>query len=89
VPRPENARERLDAVLAVIHLLFNEGYCASGGEFFIRYELCEEAIRIAAIISSHPAITQKEDVHALLSLMLLNASRFKSRDNSNTKGIAK
>jgi RNA polymerase sigma factor (sigma-70 family) len=79
VPKGKELEQRLAAVLETIYLLFNEGYCASGGDFFIRYELCEEAIRIAAIISSHPAITQKEDVHALLSLMLLNASRFKSR----------
>lgn len=79
IPKGKELEQRLAVVLEAIYLLFNEGYCASHGEFSIRYELCEEAIRIAGIISSHPAITEKGNVHALSSMMLLNASRFKSR----------
>jgi len=83
IPAGKELEQRLAAVLEAIYLLFNEGYCASHGEFFIRYELCEEAIRIAGIISSHPGITEKGNVRALLSLMLLNASRFKSRQSDD------
>jgi len=83
VPSGQELERRLNTVLETIYLLFNEGYSASYGDFSIRYELCEEAIRIAGIISSHPAIKQKENVHALLSLMLLDASRFKSRQDEN------
>jgi len=85
VPAGKDLEPRLGSVLETIYLLFNEGYAASHGDAFIRYELCEEAIRIAGIISSHPLITGKENIYALLSLMLLNASRFKSRqDNDGT-----
>ena len=83
VPAGRELEKRLNAVLESIYLLFNEGYSASHGDFSIRYELCEEAMRIAGIVSAHPAITQKENTHALLSLMLLNASRFKSREGDS------
>jgi RNA polymerase sigma-70 factor (ECF subfamily) len=71
--------ERLDAVLENIYLVFNEGYSASSGEEIIRYELCEEAIRLAEMLATHHGIEHKSNVFAILALMLLNASRFASR----------
>ena len=79
VPKGKDLDKRLAAVLETVYLLFNEGYSASKGYDLIRYELSEEAIRLTEIIESHPAIGNKSDVYALLALMQLNASRFKSR----------
>jgi RNA polymerase sigma factor (sigma-70 family) len=81
VPEGNSIEVRLDAVLETIYLLFNEGYSASVGSDLIRFELCEEAIRLAEIIAQHEAIQNKSNVCALLALMYLNASRFKSRTN--------
>jgi len=83
VPEGKSLEPRLDAVLETIYLLFNEGYSASTGNDLIRYELCEEAIRLTEIIAEHPAITNKSNVYAVLALMYLNASRFKSRTNES------
>jgi len=66
-------------VLQIIYLLFNEGYSASKGNELIRYELCEEAIRLSELIAAHPALQNKSGVYAILSLMYLNACRFKAR----------
>jgi RNA polymerase sigma factor (sigma-70 family) len=79
VPASGDMETRLEAVLETVYLLFNEGYSASSGNEMIRYELCEEAIRLAEMIAMHPAIQSKSNVYALLALMLLNASRFRSR----------
>lgn len=82
VPQGKDLEARLQTVLETIYLLFNEGYSASKGNDIIRYELCEEAIRLAQLIAVHPAILHKGDVLALLSLMFLNASRFKARQDT-------
>ena len=79
VPHGNMLEKRLDAVLETIYLLFNEGYSASTGNDVIRFELCEEAIRLSEIIESHDDFKNKSNVYAILSLMYLNASRFKSR----------
>jgi RNA polymerase sigma-70 factor (ECF subfamily) len=83
VPEGKYMEVRLEAVLETIYLLFNEGYSASKGNDLIRYELCEEAIRLSEIIAGHFVIENKSDVYAMLSLMYLNASRFKSRMDDN------
>ena len=83
VPAPAEMEERLEAVMETIYLVFNEGYSASSGHQIIRYELCEEAIRLAETIALHPAIQNKSKVYALLALMLLNASRFNSRTDAS------
>lgn len=63
---------RLESVLAVLYLMFNEGYGA------LRVDLCEEAIRMARLIAGHPA-TALPATHALLSLLLLQSSRSSAR----------
>jgi RNA polymerase sigma-70 factor (ECF subfamily) len=79
VPAGAQLGSRLQTVLETIYLLFNEGYSASKGSELIRYELCGEAIRMAEIISTYEKLQDKSTVYALLALMYLNASRFKSR----------
>jgi RNA polymerase sigma factor (sigma-70 family) len=83
VPRGKELERRLQTVLETIYLLFNEGYSASKGDEIVRYELCEEAIRLSEIITAHPGIQVKSNVYALVALMQLNASRFKARQDSD------
>jgi len=66
VPEPDLWAERLGSVLAVIYLIFNEGYSASSGEAPIRSELCREAIRLGVemIEAPHP-ILAKDAVHCV------------------------
>jgi RNA polymerase sigma factor (sigma-70 family) len=78
IPGGVDLPARLDAVLQIIYLLFNEGYKASRGDCLIREELCHEAIRLASLLVAHPAGDQPR-THALLALMLLNAARLPAR----------
>jgi RNA polymerase sigma factor (sigma-70 family) len=78
VPGAEELSARLDSVLDVIYLLFNEGYNAHQGEDLVRHDLCEEAIRLGTLVARHPA-GDRPKVHALLALMLLQASRLPAR----------
>lgn len=79
IPVEEIMEKRLDAVLKTVFLLFNEGYSTSKGDLLINYELCLEAIRLTELISNHPKLSDHSSPHALLALMLLNASRFMAR----------
>ncbi|MBS1598543.1 MAG: sigma-70 family RNA polymerase sigma factor [Bacteroidetes bacterium] len=81
LPERGELQKRVETILQTIYLLFNEGYSASGGEYLIRYELCEESIRLTEILATHQAIEDKSDVYALLSLMHFNASRFYARQD--------
>ncbi len=78
VPAPAELPGRLDSLLEVLYLVFNEGYSARGGEHLLRRELCDEAIRLARLIAAGLADAQPK-VHALLALMLLQAARLRSR----------
>lgn len=82
IPTGEEASRRLDAVLQTLYLLFNEGYKASTGGKLVREELCHEAIRLAEILSQHPAGNQPR-THALLALMLLNTARLRARTDAD------
>ena len=82
LPAPSALHARLDSVLAALYLLFNEGYNAHLGEDLIRAELCAEAIRLCALLAEH-AVGNKPRVHALLALMLLQASRLPARTNDD------
>lgn len=70
--------ERLDTLLDVLYLTFNEGYSAHAGEELVRHDLCAEAIRLGRALAEHPA-TSGPAVHALLALMLLQAARLPAR----------
>jgi len=78
IPPEGEIGARLDSVLAVLYLLFNEGYSAHGGPNLTRAELCGEAIRLGEILGGNSA-TDLPAVHALLALMLLQASRLPAR----------
>jgi RNA polymerase sigma-70 factor, ECF subfamily len=76
VPGGSDLRRRLDSVLDVIYLMFNEGYAANDGQNLIRQDLCLEALRLGRLVAS--AISEPR-VHALVALMALQAARFAAR----------
>jgi RNA polymerase sigma-70 factor (ECF subfamily) len=80
VPSPEELPERLDTVLQVIYLVFNEGYSASSGTSLTRAELSGEAIRLGRLLNE---LLPEPEVTGLLALMLLQESRRAARTSSN------
>lgn len=78
LPPPAVLHKRLDAVLEVLYLLFNEGYNAHAGENLVRDDLCAEALRLTALLAEH-AVGNQPKVHAMLALMLLQVSRLPAR----------
>jgi RNA polymerase sigma-70 factor (ECF subfamily) len=79
VPDAGAMPERLDAVLTVIYLVFNEGYAATRGATLVRTDLCAEAIRLAQLISTLLAPQPPAEVTGLMALMLLHDSRRDAR----------
>ena len=73
VPADHELPERLNSVLTVIYLVFNEGYLAAGGRSLMRLELCDEAVRIGRLLLA--LMPDEPEVRGLLALMLLNDSR--------------
>lgn len=78
IPPPEQLSSRLDSVLQAIYLLFNEGYAAHQGEDLVRQDLCGEALRLCQLLVNHAAAGRPK-VHALMSLLYLQASRLPAR----------
>jgi RNA polymerase sigma-70 factor (ECF subfamily) len=79
VPDTNDMPERLDAVLTVIYLIFNEGYAATRGEPLVRRDLCAEAIRLGRLVRTLMAPDPPSEVTALVALMLLHDSRRDAR----------
>jgi len=79
VPSPEDLPERLDSVLRVIYLVFNEGYAASSGEYLTRHDLSSEAIRLARLLVE---LLPEAEAIGLLALMLLHESRRQARTSA-------
>lgn len=77
VPAGSDLRRRLDSVLDVIYLMFNEGYAANDGQDLIRQDLCLEALRLGRVVAS--SSISEPRVHALVALMALQAARFAAR----------
>ncbi len=77
VPDDDELPERLETVLLVVYLVFNEGYNATAGDEIIRRELCGEAIRLGRLL--HALMPREAEAEALLALMLLHDSRRDAR----------
>jgi RNA polymerase sigma factor (sigma-70 family) len=85
VPRGPELAARLASVLEVIYLVFNEGYSATAGDDWIRPALCEEALRLGRILAE---LTPREpEVHGLVALMELQASRLRARTTQSGEPI--
>jgi len=79
VPETQAMAERLDAVLTVIYLVFNEGYAATRGNSLLRLDLCSEAIRLGRLVASLMAPQTPREATALVALMLLHDARREAR----------
>jgi len=85
VPPFEALAERRDAVLAVLYLIFNEGYAASSGYLLVRHELAREAIRLARVLAR--LLPDDGEVRGLLALMLLVDARRDARVDASGAGV--
>ena len=81
VPNTRDMATRLDAVLTVIYLIFNEGYAATRGEPLIRDDLCAEAIRLGRLVRDLMTPDPPAEATALLALMLLHDARREARQD--------
>jgi RNA polymerase sigma-70 factor (ECF subfamily) len=80
VPRGDELHERLASVLEVVYLIFNEGYSATAGDDWMRPSLCEEALRLGRVLAG--LAPHEPEVHGLVALMELQASRLRARTNA-------
>ena len=77
VPRGAERADRLSSVLEVIYLIFNEGYSATAGDFWMRPALCEDALRLGRILAE--LVPNEPEAHGLVALMEIQASRMRAR----------
>jgi len=85
VPRGPDLAARLSSVLEVIYLIFNEGYSATAGEDWMRPALCEDALRLGRILAE--LAPQEPEVHGLVALMEIQASRLHARSGPDGEPI--
>lgn len=85
VPRGSEFTARLSSVLQVIYLIFNEGYSATAGDDWLRPALCEEALRLGRILAE--LVPNEAEVHGLVALMEIQASRSKARVSASGEPI--
>jgi len=85
VPRGEELSARLPSVLEVIYLVFNEGYSATRGDDLIRFELCDDALRLGRILVQ--LVPDEAEVHGLVALMEIQASRLRARVGPDGEAI--
>ena len=81
VPPPEERAERIASVLAVVYLIFNEGYSATAGEDWMRLDLCEDAVRLGRMLQH--LMPDEAEVHGLAALMELQSSRLATRTTAD------
>jgi RNA polymerase sigma factor (sigma-70 family) len=79
VPRGAELTARLGSVLEVLYLIFNEGYSATAGDDWVRPALCEDALRLSRIVAELAPAPADPEVHGLVALMEIQASRLKAR----------
>ncbi|RSL16865.1 RNA polymerase ECF family sigma subunit [Edaphobacter aggregans] len=84
-PRGDELRRRVESVLSVIYLIFNEGYTATSGEEWMRAALCDEAVRLGRMLVQ--LLPGESEVHGLLALMELQASRTAARRGRNGEAV--
>ena len=84
-PRGDELRSRVQSVLSVVYLIFNEGHTATSGEEWMRAALCEEALRLGRMLAQ--LLPGESEVQALLALMELNAARTAARRGNNGEAI--
>ena len=80
MPRGDALAERLASVLEVVYLIFNEGYSATSGDDWMRPALCDEALRLGRMLAE--LAPQQAEVHGLLALMEIQASRTAARTDA-------
>ncbi len=85
VPRGEELSARLSSVLEVVYLIFNEGYTATAGDDWMRPALCDEALRLGRILAELAPL--EPEVHGLVALMEIQASRAKARTGPDGEPI--
>jgi RNA polymerase sigma factor (sigma-70 family) len=85
VPRGTELNERLASVLEVVYLIFNEGYSATAGDDYIRPALCEDALRLGRMLAE--LAPNEPEVHGLVALMEINASRTPARTDASGEPI--
>jgi RNA polymerase sigma factor (sigma-70 family) len=85
MPVGREREQRLDDVMGVLYLIFNEGYTATTGDDWMRPGLCAEAIRMTRMLAG--LAEQEPEVHGLLSLMELQASRLHARTDANGRPV--
>ena len=85
IPRGEDRDARLSSVLGVLYLIFNEGYTATTGDDWMRPALCDEALRLGRIVAE--LAPQEPEVHGLVALMEIQASRQRARVGPNGEPI--
>jgi predicted RNA polymerase sigma factor len=85
LPGPGDLRARLDAVLEVIYLIYNEGYLATSGDDWMRPALCEDALRLGRILVE--LLPAESEVHALVSLMEIQSSRARARSGPEGQAV--
>ncbi len=85
VPQADARAARLDSVLEVIYLIFNEGYAATAGDDWIRPALCDEALRVGRILAE--LVPAESEVHGLVALMELQASRLHARVDAKGRPV--
>src|SRR5262252_324909 len=84
-PCGDELRLRVESVLLVVYLIFNEGYTATSGEEWMRAALCDEALRLGRMLVQ--LLPDESEVHALLALMEFNASRTAARRGRNGEAV--
>jgi RNA polymerase sigma factor (sigma-70 family) len=85
VPRGDELAQRLSSVLAVVYLVFNEGYAATAGEDWMRPALCDEALRLGRMLAA--LAPGEPEVHGLVALMELQASRAAARVDATGRPV--